>query len=239
MHIILNAMFGMALQCLGLFSVCYLRSHILPFTLLHISASSYCNVDLLVLSPVNFQCQMYMSMPARRMMVVPGKDVSFERRHAHDDVIKWKHFPRYWPSVRGNHRSPVNSPHKGQWRRALMFSLICVWINGWVNNREAGDLRCYRAHYYVIVMAGVGGRGGILCISGIIISVSKINYTDKLSITTNTHRPWYSLLHLSDMLVYEHLVTVGMALYKIIKVPGSLDWNLFDHIKQEMMLKPS
>ena len=71
----------------------------------------------------------------------------------HDNVIKWKHFPRNWPFVRGIHRSPVNSPHKGQWRGALMFSLICVWINGWVNNREAGDLRRYRAHYDVIVMA--------------------------------------------------------------------------------------
>ena len=44
----------------------------------------------------------------------------------HDDVIKWKHFPRYWPFVRGIHGSPVNSPHKGQWRGALMFSLICA-----------------------------------------------------------------------------------------------------------------
>ena len=73
----------------------------------------------------------------------------------HDDVIKWKHFPRYWPFVWGIHRSPVNSPHKGQWRGALMFSLICAWINGWVNNREAGDLRCYRAHYDAIVMGFV------------------------------------------------------------------------------------
>ena len=70
----------------------------------------------------------------------------------HDDVIKWKHFPRYWPFVRGIHRSPVNSPHKGQWRGALMFSLICAWINAWVNNREAGDLRRHRGHYDVIVM---------------------------------------------------------------------------------------
>ena len=54
----------------------------------------------------------------------------------HDDVIKWKHFPHYWPFARGIHRSPVNSPQKGQWRGALMFSLICVWINGWVNNHE-------------------------------------------------------------------------------------------------------
>ena len=42
--------------------------------------------------------------------------------------------------------------HKGQWRGAWMFSLICVWINGWVNNDEAGVLRRYRAHYGVIVM---------------------------------------------------------------------------------------
>ena len=72
-------------------------------------------------------------------------------RFIHDDVIKWKHFPCYWPFVWGIHRSPVNSPHKGQWRGALMFSLICVWINGWANTREAGDLRRYRAHYDVTV----------------------------------------------------------------------------------------
>ena len=42
-----------------------------------------------------------------------------------DDVIKWKHFPCYWPFVQWIHQSPVNSPHKGQWCGALMFSLIC------------------------------------------------------------------------------------------------------------------
>ena len=52
----------------------------------------------------------------------------------------------------GNSPVPVNSPHKGQWRGALMFSLICVWINGWVNSREAGDLRRYGTHYDVIVI---------------------------------------------------------------------------------------
>ena len=70
----------------------------------------------------------------------------------HDDIIKRKHFPPYWPFVGGIHRSPVNSPHNGQWRGALVFSLICAWINGWVNNRDAGDLRRNRAHYDVIVM---------------------------------------------------------------------------------------
>ena len=69
-----------------------------------------------------------------------------------DDVMKWKHFPRYWPFVWGIHRSPVNFSHKGQWRGALMFSLICVGINGWVNNRKADNLRRHRAHYDVFVM---------------------------------------------------------------------------------------
>ena len=71
---------------------------------------------------------------------------------SHDDVIKWKHFQRYWLFMRGIHRSPVNSPHNGQWRGALMLCLIYACINDWVNNREAGDLRRHRAHYDVIVM---------------------------------------------------------------------------------------
>ena len=70
----------------------------------------------------------------------------------HDDVIKWKHFLRHRLFVQGIHRSPVNSPHKGQWRGALMFSLISVWINGWVNYREAGDLRRYGGLNDVTVM---------------------------------------------------------------------------------------
>ena len=52
----------------------------------------------------------------------------------------------------GNSLVPVISLHKGQRRRALMFSLICVWINGWVKNRGAGDLTRYRKHYDVTVM---------------------------------------------------------------------------------------
>ena len=48
--------------------------------------------------------------------------------------------------------SPVNSPHKGQWHGALIFSLICAGITGWVNNRKAGDLRRHRAHHHVTVL---------------------------------------------------------------------------------------
>ena len=81
---------------------------------------------------------------------------------SHDDVIKWKHFPRYCSVVRGIHRWPVNSPLNVHWRGAFMFSLICTWINGWVNNREAGDLRHHCAHYDVSVM-GVSGFVSITC----------------------------------------------------------------------------
>ena len=70
----------------------------------------------------------------------------------HDDVNLWKYSPRYWPFVREIHRSPVDSPHKGQWRGALIFSLICTWTNSWANNRDSNDLRRHRAHYGVSVM---------------------------------------------------------------------------------------
>ena len=69
---------------------------------------------------------------------------------------KWCHqmeaFSALLPTCAGN--SPVTGefPHKGQWCRALMFSLICAWIKGWVNNGKAGDMRCYHAHYDVTVM---------------------------------------------------------------------------------------
>ena len=88
----------------------------------------------------------------RRFLVKISSDWNISHPRLHDDVIKWKHFSHYWPFVRGIHRSPVNSSHKSQLRGALMFSFICAWISGWVNNREVGDLRRHRAHYDVIVM---------------------------------------------------------------------------------------
>ena len=55
-----------------------------------------------------------------------------------DDIIEWTHFPRYWTFVRGIHRSPMNSPHKGQWCRALMFSLICLRLNKRLSKQSWG-----------------------------------------------------------------------------------------------------
>ena len=91
----------------------------------------------------------------------------------HDEIIKWKLFPPNWSFVRGIHRSPVKFPHNGQWRGALKFSLICAWINSWVNSHEFGNLGRHRAHYDAIVMCQCPiiqcstlyrrGSSGILC----------------------------------------------------------------------------
>ena len=86
----------------------------------------------------------------RYLIILPYYQVSAIH---HDDVIKWKHFSRYWPFVRGIHRWPVNSSRKDQWRGALIFSLICAWIDRWANNREAADLRRHHAHYDVTVVS--------------------------------------------------------------------------------------
>ena len=53
--------------------------------------------------------------------------------------------------------------HLGQWRGALMFSLICAWIKGWVKGREAGDLRRHCSHYDIIVMAIYWVHGQYIC----------------------------------------------------------------------------
>ena len=52
----------------------------------------------------------------------------------------------------GNSTVTGEFPPQRPMTRSLMFSLIYVWMNRWVNNREAGDLRHPRAHYDVIVM---------------------------------------------------------------------------------------
>ena len=82
----------------------------------------------------------------------PTEVKSYHRHCNHDDVIKWENFPCYWPFVRGIHRSPVDSPHNGQWHRTLMFSLMWTWTNGWANSQDAGDLRCHGADCDIIVM---------------------------------------------------------------------------------------
>ena len=96
----------------------------------------------------------------------------------HDDIIRREHFPRYWPFVQGIHWSPVNSPHIGQWRGALVCASICTWMNGCVNNREAGDLRCHPAHDDVSVM--------------------KSGHSTSMHVTCIDLVNWYGIVHTSS-----------------------------------------
>ena len=96
--------------------------------------------------------------------------------NTYDDVIKWKYFPRYWTFVRGSHRSTLDSYHKGQWDGALMFSLICAWINYWTNNRVAGDLIRQHVHYDVIVMG-------------------KLSQCQQFRASTTLHRPFTHMIN--------------------------------------------
>ena len=87
--------------------------------------------------------------------------------------------------MEGIHQFPVNSPHKGQWGGALMLSLICIWLNGWVNNHEAGNLRHYRAHYDVSVMN---------CQTDVIHAFHEFIYIYKLAIMYTTNE----ILHITE-----------------------------------------
>ena len=99
-----------------------------------------------------------------------------ESNFMHDEVIKWKHFPCNWPFVWGIHRS--------RWilhtKASLMFSLICVWINGWVNNREAGDLRRHHGHYDDNVMMRSAHELNLQHVLG--------DYTSKITTCTTSPR---------------------------------------------------
>ena len=64
----------------------------------------------------------------------------------------WRHQMVTFSLCAGIHRWPVISPNERQSRWALTYSLICAWINRWVNNRDAGDLRHHRGDYDVIAM---------------------------------------------------------------------------------------
>ena len=68
----------------------------------------------------------------------------------HDDVMKWKHFPCYWPFVRGISSTKASDVWCFLWSASEK--------TGWENNREAGDLRRNRAHYDVIVMCLVSRK---------------------------------------------------------------------------------
>ena len=134
---------------------------------------------------------------------------------SHDDVIKWKHFPRYWPFVRGIHRWPVNSPHRCQWRGVLMLSLIWAWINGWVNTCEAGDLRRHRAHYDVIAMRHIHTHSGTKCCQPVsrpshLDNENPYTWKDAHYITVVLLMAWHPRLEVSSLWKSFFVLMVGM-----------------------------
>ena len=113
----------------------------------------------------------------------------------------WRHqmetFSALLALCAGNSPVPVNSPHKGQWRGALMFSLIWARINDWVNNRKAGDLRRHRGHCDVNVM--------ILKIDG----DTWTNLSIQLLSTKQTWQCCINISHYSDVAWGSWLQTTG------------------------------
>ena len=79
---------------------------------------------------IYFICKLYLKWNFTSLECIFTSIFSPLFSNSHDDAIKWKHFPRYWPFVRGIHRG----------------------LHRWVNNGEAGDLRRHCAHYDVTVM---------------------------------------------------------------------------------------
>ena len=128
--------------------------------------STYITIALYIIShEINMVVMLFFGVFCDYIIILVKMNLSFSRitwwelGHSYDHMAWWRHqmetFPRYWISVRGIHRWPVNSPHKCQWRWALMFSLICAWINIRVNNCEAGDFRRYGAYYDGTVMGKI------------------------------------------------------------------------------------
>ena len=129
----------------------------------------------------------------------------------HDDVIKWQHFPRHWPFVWEIHRSPVNSPHKGQWRQALMFSFICAWINGCVNNKEASNLIRHRANYNAIV------KWWSIAVL-LFVRIKQIPEFMRLYTETGSNRPcWISQMQMNEILDVGSKCLIFCAYFGIMK----------------------
>ena len=119
----------------------------------------------------------------------------------------WRHRMEIFPALLALcaeiHRWPVNSPHKGQWRGALMFSLICAW-NGWINKREAGDWRRHRAHCDVTVMYWCWGNDGDFFIVG-----AKLEQYGEIW-GNRSHRSFINCLHSQNKTRLGRVVGISM-----------------------------
>ena len=99
--------------------------------------------------------------------------------------------------------------NKGQWRGALMFSLICVWTNGWVNNRDTGDLRRHGTHYDVTVMHH-GDYSAVFSISVDIVHSPRNPYFCKWLVLAGIAKMWslYTVEHRAFSFVFSYSVSM-------------------------------
>ena len=121
----------------------HLRRH---FNELHIRVSFKCGQMLQMVNIYHCFKNNSVNKGLKFPLICPGKYLYLMMTSSSRNIF------RVTGPLLGIHRSPVNCPHKGQWRGALKFSLICTWTNSWASNGDAGDLRRHRAHYDVIVM---------------------------------------------------------------------------------------
>ena len=150
-------------------------------------------------------------------------------------------FPRYSPFVWVIHRWPVNSTHRRKWRGALMFSLICARINGWVNNCEADDMRRHRAHYDVNLMDSklfpIYGVISFMFISGMLTHSNTFFIASEI----NAKSPKVIIENRSRQLRYDISIRVYISegLYIIliiyVNVISSMKWSL--HLGRLTLLK--
>ena len=110
-----------------------------------------------VFIPINTPGSFQLSCWMKSNILLPPSDQYNQFKSKTDSTTwwrhQWKHLPRYWPFVRGIHRSPVNYPHtKTSHAELWCFLWSAPGLNGWVNSHEACDLRRHRAHHDVIVM---------------------------------------------------------------------------------------
>ena len=130
----------------------------------------------------------------------------------------------------GNSPVPVNSSHKGQWRGALIFSLIFAWVNGWGNNREAGDLRpqsrsswrhCNEKYWIQMVICNTQHFKQLFLVSFPTWRRQAITWTnfDVLSTKSSSIQarvilleyPIYQSTSISLYLKFTHLKTIGLS----------------------------
>ena len=88
---------------------------------------------------------------SNEIIIVSHEERSHLRLQYHDDAIRWKHFPRYWHFVRGISDRWISLTKAGD-EELWCFLWSAPWMNGWVNNSEADDLRSHRVHCNVNVM---------------------------------------------------------------------------------------